>query len=108
MRRLSELFFLDKKFFNLQHFSEYKIINKWSHIIKEQNALIDYLKIKKDKMLVQLISVNKILRKMVFDSNADGWINFALINNDDDIEPDYKCICNNKWPMVEWKEEYTK
>ena len=84
------------------------IVNQWQQKIKPPGKLVEYKMIHYPSGDFQLVSVDHILRRLVADTNKDGNMDFILLNNDDDVEPDIKLIFPEPLPMRDWEKEAAK
>lgn len=81
------------------------ILNSWTKSSENYGFKIDYKKINHKGSLCQLVLVNNIPRRIIVDSDMDGFIEFELIDNKGDGHPNIIFIWRERVKMIDWLPE---
>ena len=75
---------------------------QWTQLV-EPGGTVTYCSLKlREGSVVQLIHVNKELRRVIIDLGSDGFVDFKLWDSDQDGEPDRRVTWDRPVPAREW------
>jgi hypothetical protein len=82
------------------------ILDHWEKYDAFVNSTIKYYKVEQGNGIYQYIFLDDNIRKVIADTNSDGWVEYELIDANLDSKPDSRYVFNPQTMyMLDWQSE---